>query len=107
MAEISRLLERMEQQAPAVAAQALYEGAGIMADEIRKGAASISTEPFHYERDGQRLPSPEEKEIVATDYIWGAGNGYRMLFCDRNFYLNIIQSIYKRYIAFEPVLVTG
>ena len=66
MAEISRLLERMEQQAPAVAAQALYEGAGIMADEIRKGAASISTEPFHYERDGQRLPSPEEKEIVAA-----------------------------------------
>ncbi|MCR5695026.1 MAG: hypothetical protein K6G89_08715 [Clostridia bacterium] len=49
----------------------------------------------------------EGKEIVATDYIWGAGNGYRMLFCDRNFYLNIIQSIYKRYIAFEPVFVTG
>lgn len=64
MAEVSELLEKMEQQAAGVAAQALYEGAGIMAEEIRKGAESIKTAPFKYAKDGTRLPSPEEKEIV-------------------------------------------
>ena len=65
MVEISELLEQMEQQAPAIAAQALYDGAGIMADEIRKSAASIKTAPFKFASGDQtRLPSPEEKEIV-------------------------------------------
>ena len=64
MAEISNLLDKMAQDAPKVAAQALYDGAGIMADEIKKGAASIKTAPFHYAREGTRLPSPEEKAIV-------------------------------------------
>lgn len=64
MVEISELLEKMEQQAPGVASQALYDGAGIMAEEIRKSAESIRTAPFQYAREGTRLPSPEEKEIV-------------------------------------------
>lgn len=46
------------------------------------------------------------KGIVATDYIWGAGYGYRMLFCNRDFYLNITQSDYKKFFSFEPVFVT-
>lgn len=66
MAEISEMLDKMEKQAPAVAAQALYDGAGIMADEIKKGAAAIQTAPFKYAKDGMRLPSPEEKEIVTS-----------------------------------------
>ena len=64
MAEISEMLSKMEKQAPAIAAQALYEGAGIMADEVKKGAEAIRTAPFQYAREGVRLPSPEEKEIV-------------------------------------------
>ena len=67
MEEISEMLTAMEERAPAVASKALYEGAGIMADEIRKGAASIRTAPFKYASNGEtRLPSPEELEIVQT-----------------------------------------
>lgn len=64
MAEISEMLSKMEKQAPAIAAQALYEGAGIMADEVKKGAEAIRTAPFQFARKNVRLPSPEEKEIV-------------------------------------------
>jgi hypothetical protein len=67
MAEISELLDKMDEKAPGVASKALYEGAGIMADEIKKRAATIRTAPFKWasSRKGQsRLPSPEEKEIV-------------------------------------------
>lgn len=66
MAELSELLSQMEEKAPAVAARALYDGAGIMADEIRKGTDTIKTAPFKYARNGTRLPSPEEKEIVTA-----------------------------------------
>ena len=64
LTESSEKLDKLDKAAPAVAAQALYEGAGIMADEIKKGAAQIKTAPFQYARNGTRLPSPEEKEIV-------------------------------------------
>ena len=65
MAEISEVLEKLEENAPKVASAALYSGAGVMADEIRKGAATIKTAPFKYASRGEtRLPSPEEKEIV-------------------------------------------
>lgn len=61
---LSEMLGQMEEKAPAVASGALYEGAGIMADEIRKGADTIRTEPFHYAVFVTRKPSPEEKAIV-------------------------------------------
>ena len=64
MSEISEMLTKMEKQAPAIAAQALYDGAGIMADEVKKGAEAIKTAPFQFTRQGRRLPSPEDKEIV-------------------------------------------
>ena len=64
MVEISELLDKMEKQAPKVASKALYEGAGIMAEEIKQQAQEIKTAPFKYAKDGQRLPSPEEKGIV-------------------------------------------
>lgn len=67
MAEISELLGKMEQQAPAVAAQALYVGAGIMSDAIRQEANGIKTAAFRYAKNGEsRMPSPEEKEIVTA-----------------------------------------
>ena len=67
MAEISETLSKMEKRAPAGAAKALYEGAGIMNDEVNRGAAMIKTAPFHWasrSKGETRLPSPEEKEIV-------------------------------------------
>ena len=69
MAEISELLSQMEEKAQGVAAQALYDGAGIMAEAVNKGAATIKTAPFKWassSRRETRLPSPEEKEIVQT-----------------------------------------
>jgi len=64
MEEISAMLEKMDKEAAGIAAQALYDGAGVMAEEVRKGAAAIRTAPFKYAREGERLPSPEEKEII-------------------------------------------
>ena len=52
-----------------MAAQALFEGAGIVADAVTAEAKTIKTEPFHYAAvDGatKRMPSPEEKEIVTA-----------------------------------------
>ena len=65
MAEISELLDKMEEQAPKVAARALYEGAGIVADALKTEVHNITTAPFKYTKDGEaRLPSPEEKEAL-------------------------------------------
>ena len=65
MAEISETLSKLEEAAPKVAAKALYDGAGIMADEVKKQAEGIKTAAFQYASGGKtRLPSPEEKEIV-------------------------------------------
>ena len=65
MAEISEMLSKLEEAAPAIAAEALYEGAAVMKDAIFKEMASIQTAPFKYAKDGQiRLPSPEEKEVL-------------------------------------------
>lgn len=62
--EISQMLTDLNATAESVAAQGLYEGAGVMADELNRAVDSIKTEPFHYTVFGMRLPSPEEKEIV-------------------------------------------
>jgi len=67
MAEISETLSKLEERAPAVAAKALYEGAGVMADAVNNAAGSIKTAPFKWasrRRGETRLPSPEEKAIV-------------------------------------------
>jgi len=64
MEEVSEMLDKLGEEAPKVAAQALYEGAGIMADELNKAVDTIKTEPFKYAWGTRRLPSPEEKEIV-------------------------------------------
>lgn len=67
MAELSNVLDAAGEKAPAVAAMGLYDGAGVMADEISKSAASIKTEPFKWAsrtRGETRYPSPEEKDIV-------------------------------------------
>lgn len=65
MDDIQRTLALAGDRAQGVAAMALYEGAGLIADEISRGARSIRTSPFKYATNGkQRDPSPEEKEIL-------------------------------------------
>lgn len=65
MDDIQRTLALAGDRAQGVAAMALYEGAGLIADAISSGARSIRTSPFKYAANGkQRDPSPEEKEIL-------------------------------------------
>ena len=60
---VMNTLARLNKDAEAVAAQSLYEGAGIIADAFASAARSIRTEPFTYKKK-QRLPSPEEKAAI-------------------------------------------
>ena len=62
--EIKKMLNQLGQNADRVATAALYDGAGIMADEIKSAAGNIRTAPFHYAVFIQRDVSPEEKTVV-------------------------------------------
>ena len=64
--EISEMLENLGEHAEAVAAQGLYDGAGVMADTIVREISSIRTVPFKYRvpEGSYRMPSPEEKSIL-------------------------------------------
>lgn len=64
LAGLSEQLSQLGESAGKVARAGLYEGAGIMADEIKKGAENIQTAPFHYAVFITRQPSPEEKAAV-------------------------------------------
>lgn len=65
--ELLRNFDRLPEKAEEVAAMALYDGAGVMADKVSKEIRGISTEPFKYASGGKkRKPSPEEKAIVAN-----------------------------------------
>lgn len=65
MKELLHSMEKLPEKAADVAAMALYEGAGVMADAVSRSVQGIATEPFKYAAGGQkRRPSPEEKAIV-------------------------------------------
>lgn len=67
MDEINAMLGKLEQGVNGIAAQAVYEGAGIIADELKSQAKGIRTAPFKYATHGnRRLPSPEEKEAILS-----------------------------------------
>ena len=63
MTEISEMLSKLEEAAPAIAAEALYEGAGTMSAEINSAAAAIKTGPGST-REEARYATPEEKAAV-------------------------------------------
>ena len=66
MNELIRSMEKLPEKAAKVAAEALYEGAGVVADKVSSAVQGIATEPFKYAAGGRRRkPSPEEKAIVA------------------------------------------
>ena len=64
MEELILKMDKLEDKGRSVAARALYEGAGLVADSVSSAVDSIATEEFHYTKFGTRLPSPEEKAIL-------------------------------------------
>ena len=63
--ELEKMLNDAGEHAEIIAAKGLYDGAGEMADTIKRQVRTIRTEPFWYAQGGsQRLPSPEERQIV-------------------------------------------
>ena len=63
--ELLRKMDKLPEKAAKVAAEALYEGAGVMADAVSQAVHGIATEDFRYATGGRkRLPSPEEKAIL-------------------------------------------
>lgn len=65
MNELIGNMDKLEEQAPHVAARGLYDGAGVVADAVSQAVQGIATEPFKYAARGKtRKPSPEEKAIV-------------------------------------------
>lgn len=65
--ELMAKMDKAPKNAEKIAAKALYEGAGVMADAVSQAVQGIATEPFRFARGGQkRLPSPEEKALVAS-----------------------------------------
>lgn len=64
-AELMKKMDQLPEKADKVAAQALYEGAKVMADEVSRAIGKIATEPFKYASGGKkRKPSPEEKAAL-------------------------------------------
>ena len=65
--ELLRKMDKLPEKAAKIAAEALYEGAGVMADAVSQAVQGIVTEEFRYATGGRtRMPSPEEKAIVAN-----------------------------------------
>ena len=63
--ELLRKMDKLPDKAAKIAAEALYEGADVMADAVSRAVQGIATEEFHYAKGGEtRMPSPEEKAIV-------------------------------------------
>jgi hypothetical protein len=65
MKELFSKLKEAEDKSLGIAAQGLYEGAGIVADAVSKAVRGIRTEEFKYAKGGtKRKPSPEEKAAL-------------------------------------------
>lgn len=63
--ETIQLLRELGDDAVSAASIGLYDGAGEMAKAVYEEAQKIRTSEFKYAKGGeQRLPSPEEKQIV-------------------------------------------
>ena len=66
---VEKMFREMGEQAGKVASYALYEGAGVMVEEVNRQAKSIVASKFHYAvfpPTVQRLPSAEEKAAVVS-----------------------------------------
>ena len=60
-------MSKLSEKATDVAALALYDGAGVVADAVSRAVQGIVTEPFRYAKGGTtRKASPEEKAIIQS-----------------------------------------
>ena len=65
MEELIGKMNKLPDKGAKIASEALYEGAGVVADKVSSGVHGIRTEKFKYAKGGnKRKPSPEEKAIV-------------------------------------------
>lgn len=65
--KLTQEMQKLPEKAEEVAALALYDGAGVMADAVSRATRGIATEPFKYASGGRkRKPSPEEKAIIES-----------------------------------------
>jgi HK97 gp10 family phage protein len=66
MEELLNKMDKLPEIADKVAAEALYEGAGVVADQVSRAVHGIATKRFKYPAPPgkQRMPSPEEKAIL-------------------------------------------
>ena len=65
MDELEKKLGQLGEKGKQIAALALYEGAGVVADQVSAAVRGIATEPFYYATGGRtRKPSPEEKALL-------------------------------------------
>ena len=63
--DLVRNMNNLPEKATDVAALALYDGAGVVADAVSRAVQGIATEPFRYAKSGTtRKASPEEKAII-------------------------------------------
>ena len=63
--DLTRSLGKLGERGQQIAAEGLYEGAGLMADKVSQAVRGIATEKFKYASGGKkRKPSPEEKAII-------------------------------------------
>lgn len=67
--ELIKMLSTLGSQAPDIAAQALYEGADVVADAYSKAVDQIRTAKRRHNEPGGRLPTPEEKESLRATGI--------------------------------------
>lgn len=65
MQQLYNAFDKLPAKAQKIASEALYEGAGVVADAVSRAVQGIATEPFKYAKDGRkRLASPEEKAML-------------------------------------------
>ena len=63
--DLTRTLGKLGERGQQIAAEGLYEGAGLMADKVSQAVRGIATEKFKYATGGKkRKPSPEEKAVL-------------------------------------------
>jgi hypothetical protein len=106
--ELIAMLGRLGNEAPRIAAYALYEGAGVVADAYKSAVGSImTTSRRRHKEPGGRLPTKEEKamlqgatgvskfhkDIDSVDTLVGAAEGYGSLNGRRKAYKLLARSI--------------
>lgn len=105
--ELAAMLNRIGEQANRIASQALYSGAGVVADAYRGAANGIRARPRGKgeSRTEARYPTPEEKEALkigvarfkrdgdSTTTVVGVAEGYTTVGRKRKAYKQIANAI--------------